>query len=347
MKHTSWVAVLCILCTMVFFSTESWSLLVPVVAYGEATEVRPISSDQSLLFVGDVMLARQVAVLSSQFGAFYPWSGFDISSFASTTVVANFEASVPAVYRPTPAGSLTFAVPHTLLPALATAGVDLVSLANNHSDDYGMSGFIETTAALQAVGITSFGSPSNDITDSWQIVTLGDHKVAIVGLYLLEQTPTTEALTALFDRLNTVSDFQIAYVHWGNEYELTHSPVQEAQAKRLIAAGFDCIIGHHPHVVQDIGVIDEVPVVYSLGNYIFDQYFSFEVMNGLAVKFSFSPEQFSLQLYPVESRSQLSQPHAMDDNEKNTFLHSLAQKSDTKRMSDISNGTLTFPLQTP
>jgi poly-gamma-glutamate synthesis protein (capsule biosynthesis protein) len=78
-------------------------------------------------------------------------------------------------------------------------------------------------------------------------------------------------------------DALIVSFHFGIEYESVHSGQQEALAKKAINDGAVMVVGHHPHVPQDIAYYDSKPVFYSLGNFIFDQYFSKETMGGLFI----------------------------------------------------------------
>ena len=75
----------------------------------------------------------------------------------------------------------------------------------------------------------------------------------------------------------------IVSFHWGDEYKLVHNDRQEMLAKKAIENGAVMIAGHHPHVAQDIGKHNDAPIIYSLGNFIFDQAFSKETMQGMFV----------------------------------------------------------------
>ena len=114
--------------------------------------------------------------------------------------------------------------------------------------------------------------------------------------------------------------------------------VQQALAQHLVGEGVDDIIGHHPHVVEDIARIDGVPVFYSLGNYVFDQYFDAEVESGLAILMSIEKEQLVFDLAPVLSKR--SVPTLPSKNDAKSFLASLAERSDVSLQSDIVRGTI-------
>jgi poly-gamma-glutamate synthesis protein (capsule biosynthesis protein) len=131
---------------------------------------------------------------------------------------------------------------------------------------------------------------------------------------------------------------QIAYIHWGKEYDSVHSKEQEVLAHFLIDNGVDAVIGHHPHVVQDIEVYKGKPIFYSLGNFIFDQYFSDEVQEGLAVRVDTSKDILRYTLIPFESKSIKSQPKLLSLLDKDTYLeNTLSYNWDTKQTNSWTN----------
>jgi poly-gamma-glutamate synthesis protein (capsule biosynthesis protein) len=148
-----------------------------------------------------------------------------------------------------------------------------------------------------------------------------------VGVNASARIPTKKDISSLLGLASKKSDLQVVYIHWGTEYELTHSKAQELLAKELVSAGADLIVGHHPHVVQDVDVIDGVVVFYSLGNYIFDQYFNSDVMKGLVLVLEMNTEPI-IGLVPVESIEPLSQPRVMTPDDQRSFLLELANRSD-------------------
>lgn len=84
--------------------------------------------------------------------------------------------------------------------------------------------------------------------------------------------------------------FPLVSVHWGVEYETRHNQFQEDFAHKLIDAGAEAVIGHHPHVPQDTERYNGKPIVYSLGNFLFDQGFSEETKKGMYVLLDLQPE---------------------------------------------------------
>src|SRR5690606_29076429 len=96
------------------------------------------------------------------------------------------------------------------------------------------------------------------------------------------------------------------------EYELVHDELQETLAKALVDAGADAVMGHHPHVVQDVAFYDGVPIFYSLGNFIFDQYWNEHVQTGLGVEMRIEAGQIAYQLIPFTTARSRNQPMVME-----------------------------------
>jgi poly-gamma-glutamate synthesis protein (capsule biosynthesis protein) len=161
--------------------------------------------------------------------------------------------------------------------ALSSAGVTAVSLANNHAYNFGAEGVAETKKWLKQSGVQWFGNPWN--TSSTElVVNKNGMNIAFVGYHAFE--PGVEKVIADVKRLSQQGDFVIIMPHWGTEYSATPTDKIREQAKAFIAAGAKAIIGSHPHVIMENETIAGVPVYYSVGNLLFDQYFSPEVMKG-------------------------------------------------------------------
>lgn len=116
----------------------------------------------------------------------------------------------------------------------------------------------------------------------------------------LEQQNTIDEIK----KVKTATDLVIIFCHWGDEYQLKENTNQETLAHQFVDAGADLVIGSHPHVIQPMEEYMGKRIYYSLGNFIFDQYFNESVRNGLGVvvqidkttkKLDFSERHFYLQ----------------------------------------------------
>ncbi|MCJ7788674.1 MAG: CapA family protein, partial [Candidatus Atribacteria bacterium] len=130
----------------------------------------------------------------------------------------------------------------------------------------------------------------------------------------------------------------IISLHWGEEYQLTNSLAQQKLAHQIIEAGADLIIGHHPHVVQNIEKYQGKLIFYSLGNFIFDQYFFLETQQGLAVGLEVYPDKLIFRLFPLQIN--LGQPVLMKQSQSSEFLIKLAERSDRKLVDAIKSGII-------
>lgn len=293
----------------------------------------------SIVFVGDIMLARDVERTLYSLGPAHLFAGLG-DLFAAGAVVGNFEASVPEAHQPTPNFEFKFSVAAGHLQLLADAGLTHLSLANNHALDHGASGYRNTVRELSGRGLAAFGHPSSVSGGSVAYVEMGDERVALIALNATFGYPAEAVWKAVVEEAAAETDFQIVYIHWGEEYELIHDAAQEIFAKSLIEAGADLIVGHHPHVVQDVWRYGGAVVFYSLGNLIFDQYWNDEVRTGLAIELLREEGKRSLRLVPVESKTVRLQPRPMAEKEKADFLDHLARRSDPALSSAIGRGLI-------
>lgn len=298
--------------------------------------------DKGMVFVGDIMLARSVErnLLSlPKEHAFLEVKEL----FKDKFVVGNFEASVPKVHEPTPNFTFKFSVTPQLLPILKDAGIEYLSLANNHTLDFGVDGYRNTLEELKSQGLIPFGHPSAVSSSSVSYIDLGNKKVAVMGISNLFTSPSKAEWGPFLEEAKKNSDLQIVYIHWGNEYELVHNETQSKLAKELIDAGVEIIVGHHPHVVQDIWRYGDGIIFYSLGNFIFDQYWEDAVLEGLALDFSVTGEgEWQMKLVPIESKSVRLQPREMVDKEREMFLSELALRSDPSLVESIRKGIISL-----
>jgi len=126
--------------------------------------------------------------------------------------------------------------------------------------------------------------------------------------------------------------------HWGTEYTPLPNKFQRNTAHAFIDAGVDAIIGHHPHVVQAVEEYKGKPIFYSLGNFVFDMYFSKEVQQELAVGVEYHPDKVIFYLIPIQS--QKSQLSFMKNRENNDFLNWLASISSPSLQDSIEEGVI-------
>ncbi len=304
-------------------------------------EISEAKEQKSIVFVGDIMMARDVERRLAYLGGEYVFAGVK-DYFANKFVVGNFEASIPQIHEPTPNFAFKFSVPVASLNDLVLAGFTQLSLANNHSFDFGAAGYQNTFKSISDYTIKAFGHPSAINSDSVTYIDNGNKTVAIIGLSNLYTAINKKSWDEIFKEAESKSDIQIVYIHWGEEYELIHSVSQEKLAKELIDSGVDIIVGHHPHVVQGIQKYNNGIIFYSLGNFLFDQYWEESVLTGLALELQENENGWIIDILPVESASVRLQPQFMTGETKSNFLKDLAKRSDISLKNDIEAGQISL-----
>jgi len=134
--------------------------------------------------------------------------------------------------------------------------------------------------------------------------------------------------------------FLIVSIHWGEEYKLVASEQQQELAHLFVDAGADLIIGHHPHVTQNIEIYKNKLIFYSLGNFIFDQYFSKDTQQGLAVKVELLKNKAIYYLHPILTGT--AQPFLMEKIEKTQFLEELSSRSSKNLINKVRAGKISI-----
>ncbi len=189
---------------------------------------------------------------------------------------------------PLPNKKFTFRAKPETVKYMQDLGADIVSLANNHAYDHGEQALLDTFDTLEGAGIPYVGA-GHDIEEAMKPVYFiaGGMKIGFVSATQIERSLPPDTKEATEDSpgvLRTLdpekfvsvirtakenSDFVIVYAHWGSENTNTYEAAQTELATVYADAGADLIIGDHPHVLQGITYIGEIPVIYSLGNYWF------------------------------------------------------------------------------
>jgi poly-gamma-glutamate synthesis protein (capsule biosynthesis protein) len=131
------------------------------------------------------------------------------------------------------------------------------------------------------------------------------------------------------------------YVHWGDEYTRAPRETDRALAHALIDFGADAIVGHHSHVIGALELYKGVPIFYSLGNLIFDQYFSPDVQEGILVELTLQEDRYVFEVIPYETYSVRSQPNVLLGEARSRVLNTLA--GETEEFQTL-NETGTFKL---
>jgi poly-gamma-glutamate synthesis protein (capsule biosynthesis protein) len=268
----------------------------------------------TLLFGGDIMLDRGVknSVLKNFNGDYSQlFNNLDILKTGDITF-ANLEG--PASDVGTDGKSLySFRMDPSVIPALNGAGLDVVSVANNHVGDFGRDAYADTLARLKENEISYAGGGQNENEAETPVIIeknglkIGYLAFSDVGPNWMSATDTEAGLLLTnnphFDEIITNASKQVDYLvvsfHFGDEYKTKHNARQETLAHEAIDDGAKIIIGTHPHVAEDTEVYSPKSctqsscmgfIAYSLGNFIFDQYFSSDTMQGMLLQIKLSKD---------------------------------------------------------
>jgi len=312
----------------------------PVVA--EPAPIPPLN----FLFLGDIMLDRHVGEKIKAKGVDYLFTNLATSSFWNgyDLVGANLEGAVTnGGQHYAPAYSNDFAFAPKIVEQLKKYNFNFFTIANNHLTDQSAKGVLETEKNLTSLGFNFVGAPDATISSSSsKIIEINGQRIGLAGFSMVYHPfDKAEAMKIIKD-LKTKSDLVIVNIHWGTEYEHQFSKQQQSLAHEFIDSGADVIIGHHPHVVQGMEVYNNKPIFYSLGNFIFDQYFSSDTQEGLAVSFNFSDQNLKLNLFPLVSKSAV--PSLMSTTSRGIFLEKFIKwsKVDDGVKEQIKEGEISF-----
>lgn len=274
-------------------------------------EPEPKDIPAKAVFVGDVMLDRYVDVAFKIRGAEI-FSGTGKLVEDADLFVFNHEGTFPDVDRPQDLQSLLFSFRPGVLEAFqASVGVPIAAgLANNHSYNFGESIYRQTRANLKGADFDIFGSPGGGTPEELMLKKeVNGHTLVLYGYN--QFGGSREQITELIGANSKQDQLDIVYAHWGNEYIQAPSSYQKETARNFIDAGADIVIGHHPHIVQPYEKIADSVVFYSLGNFIFDQYFRESTQYGLALRVIVDKD--SAKIIPTPVSLYKSTPKVEDD----------------------------------
>ncbi len=251
----------------------------------EAVIEEPVKNPVTIAFTGDVLFSDGVLSAYDNGGltGILDQNLIDELNQADITVINN---EFPFSERGTQAEDkqYTFRVSPDRVHILQEMGVDIASLANNHSLDFGIEAMLDSIDTLSGAGIVPLGAGKNS-TEAKQIAYLeregrifaflGASRVIPVADWTAGKNPgllTTYDPTMLLEQIleaESKADYVIVYVHWGLERESYPEDYQRTLGQMYIDAGADLVVGSHSHCLQGIEYYNDVPIVYSLGNFVF------------------------------------------------------------------------------
>ncbi|MBU9714840.1 CapA family protein [Evansella tamaricis] len=259
---------------------------------GEAAAWGRIEEPVRITFVGDVLLDLTIKETIRTKGHDYPFVYVKDDLQSVDLAVANLETPLTkrdSSYKDTNQ-RFNFQSNPEDFQGIINAGFDLVSLGNNHALDYGEKGLLDTMEALEDYGFDYIGA-GRTIDEAFQSQTykINGKTISIMGAtrfvpsgswYTFGQNTLAgvagaydlDYLVEMVKREKEGTDYLVLYIHWGIERTDRPAEYQKYYVRKLVEAGVDAIVGHHPHVLQGFEYYDGVPVAYSLGNFLFPDY---------------------------------------------------------------------------
>jgi poly-gamma-glutamate capsule biosynthesis protein CapA/YwtB (metallophosphatase superfamily) len=262
----------------------------------EQIEIVPLDKKAVLAFVGDIMLDRSVynKIRDHGGGDFnYIFKNIKDDLLKYDFLVGNLEG--PISDKGADRYDLySFRMKPEALDALRNVGFDGLSVANNHINNWGTEAMEDTFLRLKESGIKVLGGGFNDIDASYpKIVEINGTKIAFLafsqfdkGKY--EATASSSGIVIISEGAlkggikiaKENADLVVVIFHFGDEYAEESNSYQKKYSHLAIDLGANLVVGHHPHVVEEVEIYSNSYIAYSLGNFVFDQYFSKETMEG-------------------------------------------------------------------
>ncbi len=274
-------------------------------------KIEPIT----LIFVGDIMLDRGIKYMVEKYGEGdyrFPFLKIKDELNKGDFLFGNLESVISD--KGTKIGSIySFRADPKSIEGLTYAGFNLVCVANNHIFDYGREAMEDSFRRLNSNNIDYVGGGFNEKEAySPLIKDIKGTKVAFLaytnlgslhweakeersGIAWIDEKKIEEGIK----KAKEEADLVIVSFHYGDEYQSKSNSFQKHISRLSIDFGADLIIGHHPHVIQEIEKYNNKYIAYSLGNFIFDQGFSKETMEGLILKVIIEDKEIK-ELIPVK-----------------------------------------------
>jgi len=249
----------------------------------QTNECRQGCASYHIVWVGDILLGDRLQPYLNQYG--YEWPFERVRPLiAADFLIGNAEGPITTLRDPYFAGQdFSYNAQPAAARGLAGVGFDALSLSNNHALDRGPEGLLDTLRNIREAEIQPFGAGMNEAEAAAPLLIQTPYGVVgVVGMgmdwtYGARAGPNQpgtipfseenigrrkEAATAAGAR------WVVAFVHWGENYENIKSE-QRRVAASFAKAGYTMVVGAHPHLAQEVDVVDGMPVLYSLGNFTF------------------------------------------------------------------------------
>lgn len=245
------------------------------------------SQSFKISLIGDLLMDGSIRAQINKNGFNYPWEMVKEYFLNDDITVGNLETSITTRGTKWDDKQFNFRSDPRNLKAMKESGIDILTLANNHILDYGYDGLLDTLNHIDKSGIKRVGG-GKDKKEAIQGIIVEEDGIKIgllsfsrvipnVKWYATDKSPGIvgaydphiEEVLNRIKEMKSQTDVVVLSIHWGVELSATPRKQEIDLAKKLVDAGADIIMGHHPHVLQGIEIYKGKPIFYSLGNFVF------------------------------------------------------------------------------
>lgn len=291
-----------------------------------------LSADKKRVIIatGDIIPARSVNAQANRYKDFN-WPYLKTAAVLQETDITFANLETPFIKQcPVTMEGMIFCGDYRNVVGLNYAGVDAVSLANNHAGNYGKKGIEETVGYLKNAGIETTGTVFSNLI----IKDIRGIRFAFLGFNDIAKTQpgvinmSEESLKSEIAYARGQADVVVVTIHWGAEYQPQPDERQKYLGHLAIDAGADLVIGNHPHWIQPVEFYKGKLVTYAHGNFVFDQEWSLETKQGIVGKYTFYDKQLvDVEFLPVLIED-YGQPRFLEGKEKRQILEEMKMQSE-------------------
>src|SRR3982074_1477187 len=262
----------------------------------------------SLIVVGDIMLGGRARHRIKEHGRDYPFGAVLPILQRAPIVLRNLEGPLAQKAQKLDP-HVSYRVKPKAASSLLRAGINVVTLANNHLVDCGREGVLETLEALAVAGVKPLGAAANEQAAHEPVIReAGGLRIGLLGYYWNRRCAATaklpgsamgvfEELESDIRKLRRQVDRVVVTFHWGRPYNPEPSPRARAKALFAVDCGAHAVVGHHPHIIQAFEIYRRCPIFYSIGNFAFGSGNS--RAEGLMLGFRFEDARTIVNVYPL------------------------------------------------
>ncbi|MBN2039095.1 MAG: CapA family protein [Spirochaetes bacterium] len=310
---------LCVLLITGCSSTAGKKIAEPEEIKTKKLHPRPLD-EVCVLFAGDVMLDWGISDTMEKMGVSYPLLHLKDFLRSFDYRFCNLECPIAKEGDIHPDKKYVFLGKPVHIELLKYAGIDGVSLANNHACDYGKSALLYTVKNLISSGISISGAGENRSEAHLPVVVeKNDVNIAIMAYTAIaydysfagENSPGVarariDLIAKDIAQFKEYYDYFVVSVHWGDEYSDYPNSRQIQLAHQIIDSGADVIVGHHPHIFQGVEIYRNKPIFYSIGNFIFGSV-NEDIKNNILVSVTFSKKDIKeFRIFPINGNTATS-----------------------------------------